>query len=159
MTTRSFYQCLEPGLVQQIGSHTFERDEILEFAAEFDPQRFHMDDEAAAQSNFGKLCASGWHTISVWMGLNVRNGNQGLIALSGYTGPPPVMGPSPGVRNIKWMAPVYVGDTITYRSTLTGKRTSPNRKGWGMLMNRTEGFNQNGVQVLSMDGAVTLRVD
>ena len=157
--SRSFYDSVTVGMIQELGSHTFERNEIIEFASEFDPQRFHLSDEGAADSHFGKLCASGWHTCSVWMRLNVANGRNEFIRATGYEGPEPVFGPSPGLRNVKWTHPVYVGDTITYSSTVTAKRKTPKRPGWGMIMNHSTGVNQDGVQVMQMDGAVTLRVD
>ncbi|MEL6966811.1 MAG: hypothetical protein AAGM04_05460, partial [Pseudomonadota bacterium] len=61
--TRSFFDRVEPGLVQELGSHTFEHDEIIRFATKFDPQAFHLSEEGAAASHFGRLCASGWHTF------------------------------------------------------------------------------------------------
>jgi len=146
-------------MIQQLGSHTFEKDEIIEFASQFDPQRFHLSQEEAEQSNFGALCASGWHTASIWMRLNIQNGSGELARLVGNLDIRPVFGPSPGVRNLRWLRPVYVGDTITYRSTLTGKRKSPKRKGWGLILSHSEGFNQNGKPVISMDGAVTIKTD
>lgn len=152
----SFYDLLQPGMTQHLGSHTFSRDEIIEFASQFDPQPFHLSEDAAAKSHFGALCASGWHTISVWMSLNVAHGRQQLIALTGYEGPDPMMGPSPGVRNIRWSRPVYVGDTITYSSTITGKKPSTGRPGWATVLSRSEGVNQDGQTVLTMDGAVTM---
>ncbi|MEM8750751.1 MAG: MaoC family dehydratase [Pseudomonadota bacterium] len=155
----TFFELLEPGMVQELGSYTFERDEIIEFAAQFDPQRFHLSEEAAQASNFGALCASGWHTVSVWMRMNVLNGRPELKRMTGYTGEMPQFGPSPGVRNVKWLAPVFVGDTITFRSTITSKRITPHREGWGMALSHSEGSNQHGTKVFQMDGAVTLRID
>jgi len=157
--SKSFFELAEIGMVQELGSHTFQSEEIIEFATEFDPQPFHLTEEGAAKSHFGRLCASGWHTGSIWMQLNVANGRDEFIRLTGYKGPEPVFGPSPGLRNIKWTFPVYVGDTITYTSTISGKRTNPRREGWGILMNHSVGINQDGKQVMQMDGAVTLRVD
>lgn len=159
MTHTPFFDLLEPGTRLELGSHTFNKDEIIRFAKKFDPQPFHLNDEAAKQRLFGNLCASGWHTASIWMRKNIENSRQELLKHSGYEGPEPVFGPSPGIRNLKWLLPVYVGDTISYSSTLTEKRKNPNRPGWGMLLNHSQGFNQDGKLVLSMDGAVTLRTD
>ena len=155
----SFYDLLEEGMTLELGSHTFEPDEIIRFAETFDPQPFHLSEEGAARSNFGRLCASGRHTCSIWMRLNVSHGRDEFLRLTGYEGPPPVFGSSPGLRNIKWLLPVYAGDTITYRTTLTKKKPSGKRDGWAMLLNRSEGFNQDGRQVLTMDGAVLMRMD
>ncbi len=159
MSTASFYDLLQPGTVIPIGSHTFEHDEIVEFASQFDPQPFHLDHEAAAESHFGALCASGWHTLSVWMGLNVRNGRDAILKITGYEGPDPEFGLSPGVRDLKWLKPVYVGDTISYTSTLLEKRPSSSLPGWAVLTNLTEAVNQNGEKVAEMKGAVFLRMD
>ncbi|MEO0545542.1 MAG: MaoC family dehydratase [Pseudomonadota bacterium] len=157
MSEKAIFELLEPGLVQNLGSHTFGREEIIEFARKFDPQPFHLSDEGAKKSHFGALCASGWHTLSVWMRLNIDNGRKELERLCGQPIPADTFGPSPGVRNLKWSSPVYVGDTITYTSTLTGKRKNPKRPGWGMMMSHSQGINQNGIVVCAMDGAVTIR--
>ena len=94
----SLYQHIKPGLVLQTGNYTFDAEKIKRFAAKFDPQPFHLDEEAAKKSVFGELCASGWHTISVWMRLNVDHGRRMLETESGYHGPPPEFGMSPGAK-------------------------------------------------------------
>ena len=81
------------------------------------------------------------------------------LRVSGHTGEEPVLGPSPGVRNLRWPAPVFVGDTVTFSSTLTGKRINPKRAGWALLTVYSSGINQDGVLVLAMDGAVTLKLE
>ena len=155
----SFFDLIESGMVMELGHHTFQADEIIRFAKKFDPQKFHLSEEGAQNSNFGKLCASGWHTASTWMRKNVENGRAELIRLTNYTGPEPQFGPSPGIRNLRWMAPVFVGDTISFQSTITDKREMPNRPGWGMMLSRSEGMNQNGKLVLALDGAVLLKME
>ena len=157
--SQSFYDLLQPGMVQELGSHTFTRDAIIAFAERYDPQRFHLSDEEAADSHFGALCASGWHTASAWMRLNIDNGRAELLRLTGYIGRDPVFGPSPGLRNLRWTHPVCAEDTITYCTTLTGKRKNARRKGWGLLTSQSQGFNQDGRMVITMDGAVTLRTN
>lgn len=158
MSAKSVFDCIEVGMVQELGSHTFEREEIIRFATKFDPQRFHLSEEGARNSNFGRLCASGWHTASQWMRQNIEFGRGELSRLTGQD-VGAVFGPSPGVRNIRWHYPVFVGDTVTYRSTVSAKRITPNRPGWGMIMNHSEAFNQDGVKVMSMDGAITIRTE
>lgn len=157
-TGDSFYTLLQPGMQQEIGSHTFTEAEIVDFATQFDPQSFHLTHEGAANSHFGALCASGWHTLAVWMRLNVDHAYQGLRDKAGYTGGKPKLGASPGVRNIRWSHPVYVGDTITFSATVTGKRPGKS-DGWGLVTFHTEGFNQDGVKVLSKDGAARMPVN
>jgi acyl dehydratase len=157
MTT--FFDSIEIGMKQELGSYTFQADEIIEFATDFDPQPFHLSQEDAEKSNFGSLCASGWHTLSVWMKLNITNGRSEFSRLVGRDCPETVFGPSPGVRNIKWLWPVYAGETIRYTSEITGKRKNPKRPGWGMVLSHSQGFNEAGKCVMQMDGAVTVRTD
>lgn len=159
MSAPSLYSLIEPGMVMHLGSYTFQADAIIRFASKFDPQPFHMSEESAKNTLFGKLCASGWHTGSVFMRKNVENRLNEILKVTGYQGESPVFGPSPGLRNLAWHHPVYVGDTITYQSTVTEKRKSHNREGWGMVMEHNEGHNQDGRLVISMDGAVTLKID
>lgn len=154
----SFYEAIEPGFQRNIGAHTFGRDEIIAFARKFDPQPFHLDEEAAKNSLFGALCASGWHITAIWMRLNIEHGREAFRELLDYEGEV-IFGPSPGVKNLRWHHPVFPGDTIHYSSTTTGKRLSPNRPGWGMLMSHETAINQDGRLICSFDGAVTLKVD
>ncbi len=153
----SLYDQIEIGLVLDIGSYTFDAAGIKRFAAKFDPQPFHLDEVAAKNSIFGGLCASGWHSISVWMRLNIKNGRQLLEEKSGYSGPSPEFGMSPGAKNIKWLRPIFAGDTVSYRTTVSNKRLLRSRPGWGYLQKHNEGFNQHGVKVLEFDGGLFLR--
>lgn len=157
--TKPLFDKIEIGMVSDLGSYTFDREEIIRFAEKFDPQRFHVDEQAAKQSHFGALCASGWHTLSIWMRCNVANGREEIARLTDSEIQEEAFGLSPGVRKIRWLLPVFPGDTITYRSTVTGKRKTPKRPGWGMVMNQSEGFNQHGQMVMSMEGTVTMRTD
>ena len=153
-----FFERVETGMVVDLGTHTFGRDEIIAFAEQFDPQRFHLDEDAAKESLFGALCASGWHIVSIWMRLNVARRHSELARLTGADEPAIVFGPSPGIRNLRWRHPVYPGDTIHFANAITGKRTTPKRPGWGMMMSETTATNQSGTVVCTMDGAVTVRL-
>ena len=86
-----------------LGSHTFSPDEIKAFAAKYDPQRFHMDEKEAANSVFGRLCASGWHTASTWMKFNLLSREDYEQRPWSGPGPRPEFGPSPGVKHLKWL--------------------------------------------------------
>jgi acyl dehydratase len=133
-----------------VGSHTFTADEIKSFARRFDPQPFHLDEAAAERSLFGGLCASGWHTMAAWMRLLV-DCYQRLAAETAARGEPiPTLAPSPGFRELRWLKPVYVGDTITYASAVIDKRPSASRPGWGVISVRTTGLNQAGEPVVSV---------
>lgn len=153
-----YFDAVFEGMELELGSHTFLADEVLEFARQFDPQPFHLDADAARDSVFGGLCASGWHTLSVWMGLNIRHSDRVMREVTGYSGPSAKLGASPGVRNIRWQKPVFVGDTITYRSTLLIKKHHPRREGWGIMTTRSEGFNQHHERVVSVDGTALVRL-
>ena len=137
-----------------LGSHTFGAEEIKAFARKFDPQRFHVDEKEAEGSLFGRLCASGWHTASTWMKYNLRHaGAAGEEPWDG-PGPRPMFGPSPGFENLKWMKPVYAGDTIRYASEVTGKIETTGRPDWGVILGVNEGINQHGAVVFRFDSKV-----
>jgi len=145
---------IEIGLAVELGSHEFTRDNVLKFARKFDPQPFHIDDEAAARGPFGKLAASGWHTAASWMKCYVASNAAAEAGRKAQGRTPMPVGPSPGFTNLKWLKPVYPGDTVTYRSTVTGKRELASRPGWGIVMSLNEGFNQHGELVFSFEGKV-----
>lgn len=130
-----------PGGSLEIGSHTFGEEEIITFARQFDPQLFHTDPVAARNSVFGGLIASGWHTCAIAMRLMVDN----------YVGRSASLG-SPGLDNIRWLAPVRAGDTITYRRTITAARPSASKPEVGLVHSRWEATNQRGEMVMTMEG-------
>ena len=136
-----FWEDLPVGTTLEIGSVTVDRDEVIAFATKYDPQPFHLDDEAAAQSMFGKLAASGWHTCAMAMGLMVRN----FLHQSASLG-------SPGLEQLKWLKPVYPGDTLTLRQRIVESRPMKSRPDVGLTRTLWEMFNQHGEQVLLMDG-------
>lgn len=149
----SYWETITVGETIELGSHCFDADAIKQFAAKYDPQSFHLDEEAAKASMYGGLCASGWHTAAVCMRLNVdtRAAQAREWIAAGH--PAPKMGPSPGVTNLRWLKPVYAGDTVTFRQTVTAKRKAASRPGWGVLEFTTLGVNQHGEPVFSFDGA------
>jgi acyl dehydratase len=133
------YEDLEVGKTYHVGSHTFTRDEIVQFASQFDPQPFHVDEAAGAASMFGALAASGWHTCSVMMGMLVRNMLNGSTSMG-----------SPGIDDIRWHKPVLVGDTITMTNTILGKRVSASKPDRGIVETQWEGVNQRGETVITV---------
>ena len=132
-----------------LGRVTFTAEAIKAFAVRFDPQPFHVDEEAAKRSHFGALCASGWHTVSAWMRLFVGHLKREDEVLRARGEPTSTPGPSPGCRELKWLKPVYVGDTITYASEVIETRASNSRPGWGLMTLRNTGTNQRGEAVIS----------
>lgn len=144
------------GVEQDLGTHTFSAEEIITFATKYDPQRFHVDPEAARKSNFGGLCASGWHTTAIWMRLNVEDIKAQLRAAMQHGEQPPQFGPSPGFENLKWLKPVYAGDTVRFTRTLKGIRALQSRPGWSIMRMSSAAYNQNGDKVLEFDSAALI---
>jgi acyl dehydratase len=144
-----YFEDIHVGERLELGEHRFAAEGIKAFAARFDPQPFHLDEAAAARSSFGALCASGWHTVAVWMRLLVDHWQRVDDALRARGQPVAALGPSPGFRELKWLKPVYVGDVITYASEVIETRASGSRPGWGLVSLRNTGINQNGDPVMS----------
>ena len=146
-----FFEDIQVGDVFQLGRHTFTAEEIKSFARRFDPQHFHVDEAAAERSHFGALVASGWHTAVVWMRLNVDFRRRMAESMRGRGEPIAGVGPALGFRDLKWLKPVYVGDTVEYRSEVIAARVSESRPRSGLLTFRSTGVNQNGDLVLSFE--------
>jgi acyl dehydratase len=145
----SFFEDIRVGDVFEVGHHAFTADNIKAFAARFDPQLFHVDETAAERSHFGALCASGWHTAVVWMRLMIdcrRHMDEEALARGESVAG---IGPALGFRELKWLKPVYVGDTIEYKSEVVELRPSKSRPKVGLMSFRTVGVNQNGEPVIS----------
>ena len=136
-----YFEDFTPGLVFELGSVTVTDDEIVDFATRFDPQPFHIDAAAAADSIYGGLIASGWHSCSMLMRLMV----DGLIGDSASLG-------SPGMDEVRWPAPVRPGDTLTGTATVLAARRSESKPDRGIVTLSNEMRNQDGVVVVSMRG-------
>ncbi|MBX9466273.1 MAG: MaoC family dehydratase [Aquamicrobium sp.] len=140
-----------------LGSHTFDADEIKAFAAKYDPQRFHMDEGEAKHSVFGGLCASGWHTAATWMKYNLkRREDAGELPWNG-DGEAPQFGPSPGFQNLKWLKPVYAGETVTFTRRALAHRALASRPGWRLLTIACEAMDSTGDKVLEFESAVLVK--
>ena len=137
-----FFEDIEVGTVRESDGYRVTREEILDFGRRFDPQPFHVDEEAARESPFGGLIASGWHTAAIAMRLTVDT----------------MMGPgkgslgSPGVDEIRWLKPVRPGDVLTVRCEVTDTRPLESRPDRGLVRTRTTVRNQNGEDVMTMVG-------
>ncbi|MFV0681125.1 MaoC family dehydratase [Ottowia sp.] len=141
-----FWEDLTPGKTLELGQITVDRDEVIAFARQYDPQPFHLDDAAAAKSIFGKLSASGWHTCAMAMGIMVRNFLNRASSLG-----------SPGLEQIKWLKPVFPGDTLHMRLRIIEARPMNSRPDVGLIRSHWEMFNQQGDQVLLIDGHAMFR--
>lgn len=143
------YEDLEIGAKQSFGRYEVTREEVIEFAKKYDPQAFHLDDDAAAKTHFGRLSASGWHTCAMTMAMMVENMKNVKQAGLG----------SPGVDNLQWKKPVYPGDTLRVESEVISKRRSQSRREMGLFKSRAQIFNQNDEIVLEMtsNGLIAVR--
>jgi acyl dehydratase len=146
----NFFEDIRIGEKREIGRHTFTADEIKTFALAYDPQPFHIDEKAAAASHFGALCASGWQTAAVCMRLLIDSRKRRVAEMEVRGEPIATWGPSPGFRDLRWLKPVYVGDTITFETEPVEARASQSRPGWGVVTMRHTGSNQNGELVYSI---------
>ena len=109
-----YWEDLEVGRESIFGDYDVTREEVLEFARKYDPQPFHLSDEAAAKTHFGRIAASGWHTAAMTMAVIVRSFEQNPQAGLG----------SPGVDDLRWLKPVYPGDRISVRGRIVEKTPS-----------------------------------
>ena len=143
-----YFEDIEVGGETDFGRYEVTREEVLEFARKYDPQPFHLSDEAAAKTHFGRLAASGWHTCAMTMAVIVRHMSEG----EGQAG----LG-SPGVDELRWLKPVYPGDILTVRSTIVDKTPSRSKPDLGSFRSATVVSNQDGVPVLSFTSIVLIR--
>ena len=135
-----YYEDIAVGARQSFGSYEVTRGDVLAFAQKFDPQPFHLSDEAAAETHFGRLSASGWHTCAMTMAMLVENLKANRQAGLG----------SPGIDQLRWKKPVYPGDTLRVESVVIEKRRSASRPEMGLFKTRMQTFNQHGDVVLDM---------
>jgi len=141
MTIRYYWEDFPAGLVRDIGSFAVTREAVLAFAHEFDPQPFHTDDEAAQASLFGGLCASGWHTCAMAMRLMCDSYLLEAASLG-----------SPGIENLRWLKPVFPGDTLGGTMTVLEARTMASKPHVGLVRSAWDLRNQHGETVLTMEG-------
>ena len=134
-----YFEDFSPGQTVELGSRTVTEAEIVAFARQWDPQPFHVDPDAARESVFGGLIASGWHTGAMWMRLYVDS----LLGDAAGLG-------SPGVEELRWLAPVRPGDTLTGRLEVLEATPSQRRADRGTVRIRAEMVNQDGVTVMAM---------
>ena len=134
-----YFEDYVPGSVHEFGSIAVEEAELINFARRFDPQPFHIDPEAAKQSIFGRLIASGWHTASLAMRLLVDHYISHVASLG-----------SPGVDELRWLKPVRPGDTLSVRITLLEAQRSRSKPDQGFIRGSTEVLNQHGEVVMTM---------
>jgi acyl dehydratase len=142
-----YFEDLEIGAETYFGSYEVTREEVIEFARKYDPQPFHLSDEAAAKTHFGRLAASGWHTAAMTMAVIARHVVEQQQAGLG----------SPGIDELRWKRPVYPGDTLHVRGKIVEKTPSRSRPEMGSFRSRTSVTNQDGLEVMSFEPIVLIR--
>ena len=150
----TYFEDINVGEVRDLGAHTFGRDEIIDFARQFDPQPFHIDEDAGKRSLFGGLAASGLHTAAIFIRQNVRTGQASTPVQLAPGEKPAAWGPSPGFRDMQWPRPVLAGDRIEYRSKTVEARELKSRPERGLIISRAEGRNQRGEIVYRFTGQI-----
>lgn len=140
-TIRFWWEDFPAGSVREFGAKQVTRDAVIAFAAEFDPQPFHLDDEAAEASLFGKLSASGWHTCAMTMRMICDDHLLEAASLG-----------SPGIDSLRWTKPVYPGDTLSVRLEVLEARPMGSRPEVGLLRQRWQVLNQQREVVMTMEG-------
>jgi acyl dehydratase len=134
-----YFEDINAGDVVELGTYEVTREEILEFARKYDPQPFHVDEQAARDSPFGGLVASGWHTAAIFMRLFVERILSGSASMG-----------SPGVEGIRWTAPVRPGDVLTGRVRVVETSPSQTRPDRGTVVTESEVLNQDGEVVMTV---------
>jgi acyl dehydratase len=138
---RWYWEDFPVGNVREFGAYAVTREAVLAFASQFDPQPFHLDDAAAKASLFGALSASGWHTCAMAMRMMCDD----YLLESSSLG-------SPGIDNLRWLKPVFPGDTLSIRLTVLESRPMGSRPKVGLVQSQWEVLNQEREVVLSMTG-------
>ncbi|MEI6305611.1 MAG: MaoC family dehydratase [Deltaproteobacteria bacterium] len=138
--TDRYFEDYVPGSIHEFGSITVDQDEVIAFAKRYDPQDFHADPEAAKQTIFGGLIASGWQTAGLMMRLYADNYLSRVASLS-----------SPGVDELRWKHPVRPGDELSIRVTVVEARRSNSKPDRGIVKSFIEVLNQKNEVVMSMN--------
>jgi acyl dehydratase len=142
-----YFEDLVVGAEREFGSYEVTREEVIEFASKYDPQPFHLSDEAAAKTHFGRIAASGWHTAAMTMAVIARavvNEEQAGLG-------------SPGIDELRWLKPVYPGDTLTVSGKVLEKTPSRSKPEIGSFRTQTKVTNQHCEPVMTFTAIVVIR--
>ncbi|WP_100866465.1 MaoC family dehydratase [Novosphingobium kunmingense] len=143
----TYFEDLEVGTIARFGRYEVTREEVLSFASAYDPQPFHLSDAAAAETHFGRISASGWHTCAMTMRMLVDNITDRKQAGLG----------SPGLDELRWLKPVYPGDVLRVESELVSKTPSRSRPEMGSFQSLVRVFNQDDTVVMTMKSIGLIR--
>ena len=142
-----YFEDLEVGQKASFGRYEVTREEVIEFASKYDMQPFHLSDEAAAKTHFGRIAASGWHTCAMTMAMIAKNVVETEQAGLG----------SPGVDELRWLKPVYPGDTLRIESEIVEVRPSRSKPDIGSFRSAVKVLNQDDVPVMTFTSIVLMR--
>lgn len=134
-----YFEDVEVGIRRASGHYQVTRDEVIEFALKYDPQPFHLSDEAASKTYFGRLSASGWHTAAMMMRMLVDSMSE--VSQAGLG--------SPGLDELRWLKPVYPGDVLRVESEVIDKTPSRSRTDLGSFRSKAVVINQDDVPVMT----------
>ncbi|MBN8812570.1 MULTISPECIES: MaoC family dehydratase [Sphingomonas] len=138
---------MQVGTKRSFGRYEVTREEVLDFARRYDPQPFHLSDEAAAETHFGRLAASGWHTCAMTMSMFVAE-----MAVH----PQASLGAA-GVDELRWLKPVHPGDVLRCESEILEVKPSRSRPDMGSMRTQTTTYNQHGEPVLRFIALALMR--
>ena len=141
-----YFEDLEVGKETHFGSYEVTREEVLEFARKYDPQPFHLSDEAAAKTHFKRLAASGWHSCAMTMAVMARHVVDQEQASLG----------SPGIDELRWLKPVHPGDTLNVSGRIVELRPSRSKPELGSFRSEVTVTNQDDVAVLRFTSIVLI---
>lgn len=141
-----YLEDMQVGTRRKFGAYAVTREEVLEFARKYDPQPFHLSDEAAAKTHFGRLAASGWHTCAMTMAMLVEDGKAEPYAGLG----------SPGVDELRWLKPVFPGDTLRVEMEIVEVTPSRSKPNLGSFRSAISVFNQDDEPVMRMTSIVLI---
>ena len=141
-----YFEDLDVGTERVFGTYHVTREEVLEFAQKYDPQPFHLSDEAAAKTHFKRLAASGWHTAAMTMRVTVDCLTKDRQASLG----------SPGIAQLRWLKPVYPGDTLTVKAKIIDKTPSRSKPEIGSMRSETIVTNQHDDVVMTLTTIVLM---
>ena len=142
-----YWEDLVVGETETFGHYDVSREEVLEFARKYDPQPFHLSDEEAAKTHFGRIAASGWHTTAMTMAVIARKVVGDEQAGLG----------SPGIDELRWLKPVYPGDRLAVTSKIVEVRPSRSKPAIGSFRSATRVTNQDGVDVMTFTSIVLMQ--
>ena len=146
MSDLIYFEDVEVGSTERFGRYEVTRDEIVAYAREFDPQPFHLDEEAGRRSQFGGLIASGWHTGAMLIRMLCEHAIPGTASTGAI-----------GFDDLKWLKPVRPGDVLSVETTVREKTVSRSRRDIGTVKIESRVLNQAGDAVMTLTSLVLYR--